>query len=105
MSARNDFGKLAQDVQRRASLVLDTFQAEFVSRAKVHAPVDTGNLRNSIQPQGGARELERRVMVGAEYGIHQEFGTVRQSGTPFMRPTGSELAAPFREAAAKVLKP
>jgi HK97 gp10 family phage protein len=32
-------------------------------------------------------DTEARVTVGAEYGIHQEYGTRHQRGTPFIRPT------------------
>ena len=52
--------------------------------AKEYAPVDTGRLRNSITH---ATEPDA-VYIGTnvEYSIYQEFGTVNQPGTPFLRP-------------------
>lgn len=55
---------------------LDAFAAKVEARAKTVAPVDTGNLKNSIhfwKPQEGVR----RIGDGVEYGIYQELGTSR----------------------------
>ena len=62
------------------------------AQAKGLAPVDTGNLRNSIQavPQG---PLAATVKVGAEYGIYVEFGTYKAPAQPFIVPA-TEAARP-----------
>lgn len=58
--------------------------------AKVFAPVDTGNLRNSISTEiaGDGRFGAMTAEIGptAEYGIYQEFGTSRMPAHPFMGP-------------------
>lgn len=54
------------------------------ARAKVHAPVDTGFLKASINAQYG--HLQAEVTSQAYYGIYQEYGTRYQPGTPHIRP-------------------
>lgn len=43
------------------------------------APVDTGQLRNSIKTKSQVTQegAEAQVFVGAEYGVYVEFGTRR----------------------------
>ena len=75
----------------------------FEGWAKVNAPIDTGFLRNSIQASRANVPLTWWVNVGAEYGIHQEFGTMYQSGTPFMRPAASRVSTSFTNGLLKVM--
>jgi len=55
------------------------------AKAKNLAPVDTGRLRADIVT---VKVSKTTVKVGTnvKYGKFQEFGTVFQSGTPFLRP-------------------
>lgn len=59
----------------------------YENHAKVYAPVDTGRLRNSIEhhPEGDDTMV---IATDVKYAPYQEFGTSRQSGTPFLRPAG-----------------
>lgn len=72
-----------------------------VGQAKNLAPVDTGQLRNSIQyktqKQGsrsgfpGLKEVVKKpadVIIGAsvEHAVYQEFGTKRMKAQPYLRP-------------------
>lgn len=53
--------------------------------AKVLAPVDTGNLMNSIMAeQAGA--LTWRVYANADYAIYVEMGTRKMSARPYLEP-------------------
>jgi HK97 gp10 family phage protein len=55
------------------------------SNAKILAPIDTGNLRNSIKTtQLGINSY--RVSTNVHYAIHQEYGTYKMKAHPFMRP-------------------
>lgn len=55
---------------------------------KQRAPVDTGFLRSSIATEGASPgSLSMRVVVGAEYGAYQEFGTRRHAPRPYTRET------------------
>jgi len=65
---------------------------DVVDYAQASAPVDTGFLRDSIHVEPGDDAMSRNVVVGAFYGVYQEFGTRFQSGTPFLIP-GVEQAA------------
>ena len=72
--------------------------------AKEYAPVDTGRLRNSIthatEPEEGAVYIGTNV----EYGIYQEFGTVNQAGTPFLRPAVENHIDEYKEIVEQELK-
>ena len=70
--------------------------------AKEYAPVDTGRLRNSITH---ATEPDA-VYIGTnvEYGIYQEFGTVYQPGTPFLRPAVENHIEEYKEIVESELK-
>lgn len=80
--------------------------------AKALAPVDTGDLRESISTTivGDGRSGVMAAEIGptVEYGIFQEYGTSTQSGTPYMGPAfdrqvGGFNAALAQAAAAEVL--
>ena len=61
--------KTIEDAERGISETAMLLNTEASSRA----PVDEGNLKNSIQSEIGG--LEATVMVGASYGIFVEYGT------------------------------
>ena len=61
--------KTIDDAKRGISETAMLLNTEASSRA----PVDEGNLKNSIQSEIGG--LEATVMVGASYGIFVEYGT------------------------------
>lgn len=52
--------------------------------AKTRAPVDTGRLRSSITHVSS--DAGAIVGTNTEYAAAQEFGTINQSGTPFLVP-------------------
>ena len=56
---------------------------ERCAAAKARAPVDTGELRNSISAQ--ADGLTARVAADCPYAAAVEFGTSRRAPQPFMR--------------------
>lgn len=62
-------------------------------KAKANAPVDTGNLRDSIT--GEASGLEGTVATGVEYASYQEFGTSRMPAHPYMIPAATAAAPAF----------
>lgn len=71
---------LADTAVRTAAFATEGF-------AKQLAPVDTGNLRNSIMA-ARQRELVYRVTAHADYAIYIEIGTRRRNGAarPFLEP-------------------
>lgn len=63
--------------------------AEFVKdEAKRRSPVDTGNLRGSLNKEvvTEAGEIVGRVGTNVEYAGYVEYGTKRQSAQPYLRP-------------------
>jgi len=79
-------------VIEKAKNVLFRSMAKINELAKIRAPVDTGRLRASIHLYPLAKgEITYTVSDGVEYGIHQEYGTVRMQGTPFLRPSADEV--------------
>jgi len=72
-------------------------------RAKVYAPVDTGRLRNSINHHLQSSDTVV-TETNVEYAIYQEFGTSRQSGTPFLRPAGLNHIAEYKAIIEQSLK-
>ncbi len=70
-------------------------------QAKQRAPKDTGALANSIQGRMTG-DTSGEVSVGVSYGVHQEFGTRFQPGTPYMRPATDAVRPGFLAAVAKI---
>lgn len=74
--------------------------------AKVLAPVDTGNLMNSISTTvtGDGRHGSMTAEIGptAEYGVYQEYGTSTQPGKPFMGPAYDRQIGGYTEALAQI---
>lgn len=62
--------------------------AHLTSEIKSRAPVDTGHLRDSYgyYVESGRSRVTAHVGTNVEYAVHQEYGTVYQSGTPHVRP-------------------
>lgn len=56
--------------------------------AKKLAPVDTGALRRSINTTPAKKSVQATATVGTsiEYGVYQEYGTIKQKAQPFMHP-------------------
>lgn len=73
-----DLGKAPLRIQRKAFQVLDKVLADGSREAQAFAPVDTGNLRNSI-------DWERRAFEG-EFGATAEYAPYVEDGTSRMAP-------------------
>lgn len=74
------------------------------AHAQSNAPVDTGTLRNSIQARriGPAAWV---VEVGADYGVHVEWGTVKMAAQPYLRPAITATQPAFLAAMRRVVYP
>ena len=53
--------------------------------ATMLAPVDTGNLRDSVTYE--VDEDEARVGTNVDYAPHLEYGTVKMAAQPYLRPS------------------
>jgi HK97 gp10 family phage protein len=78
----NKFPVIAAGLRGKVALAVRKTALDIEASAKAAAPVDTGNLQNSILAENTGPG-SARVTVGAEYGIYQEFGTNRMGAQPF----------------------
>lgn len=65
------------------------------SYAKAAAPVDTGNLRNSISHTQISDDTEA-IGTNVEYAPYQEFGTYKMAAHPFLRPAAENHASEYK---------
>lgn len=81
----------------KADQVIDKTAHDIEATSKQLAPVDTGNLKNSI---GVDRTGGLSAVVGptAEYGAHVEYGTATQGPQAYMGPAVDRHAPAFYDA-------
>ena len=112
-SGFEDLNRLSIDLElagavahRRASVAVAKTAASIDSTAKAFAPVDTGNLRNSISHDVKGTEAE--IGPTASYGAHVEYGTSRMAPHAYMGPAldrhGHELQTALEQIAADTLE-
>jgi HK97 gp10 family phage protein len=91
-----------------AKVVLKSL-ADIEADAKQLAPVDTGNLRNSISREitsdtfaGAGGEFGGQVGPTASYGAYVEYGTSRMRPQPYMGPAFTRRVPAFLAAMGKI---
>lgn len=74
--------------------------------AKIIAPVDTGNLRNSISTQivDSRDAIEAVIGPTAEYGIYVEAGTSSMGPQPYMGPAFDRNVSALETALSSLLR-
>ena len=95
-----DLGKVAPRVVKQAGAAVRLATLGTERDAKILAPVDTGNLRNSITSD--IRGLSGAVGPSAHYGRYVEEGTSRMGPQPYMGPATDRNAALFVQAMDKI---
>lgn len=106
--SRSKFGNVKKAVKNATTKTNIQLGVEIASQAKVLAPVDFGQLRNSISASDLSKDYllndsegERaeslkttglkgnEVFVGtsSDHAIYQEYGTIKQPAQPFLRPS------------------
>ena len=89
---------LAETLVPRASAVVRKVAFDTEADAKALAPVDTGNLRNSITTAVTGDGLTAAVVATASYAPFVELGTSRMAPQPFMGPATDRNTPLFHEA-------
>lgn len=79
-----DLGKAVGSAVAQVSTVVRKTAFDIERDAKIFAPVDTGNLRNSISTTAVA--LSAEIGPTAAYGAYVEYGTSRQAPAAYMGP-------------------
>lgn len=84
-------------LQARARAVEAVAKAAYdiEGQAKAVVPVDTGNLKNSIQTEAGESDLTKFVGPHTDYAVHVEYGTYKARAQPYMRPAAERVAPGF----------
>ena len=72
--------------------------------AKKLAPVDTGNLRNSITHEVDDGESAVYIGTNVEYAPYQELGTIHIKAQPFLKPAAPDHANEYRKIIENELK-
>lgn len=98
------FPIIAAQYPEKTSMAVRKAAEDIEARAKEEAPVDTGNLRNSIKTESSSDGLSAAVGTHVEYGIYQEFGTYKMPAHPYMRPAAEAVEPSFIEALKEILK-
>lgn len=95
-----DISQAGQRAHDKAVQVIAKTAAEMSADAKVFAPVDTGNLRNSIGYDTYNQGDESIAEIGptASYGLFVETGTSRMAPKPFMAPAFNRRVTGFEQA-------
>ena len=93
----------------RAAQVVRKTAADIQRDAKILAPVDTGNLRNSISTtttgDGRTESMTAEIGPTANYGIFVELGTRKMRAQPYLFPAADRHEPAFVEAMARLAKP
>lgn len=97
------FKEARAEFRRKAPAVVAKTARDIEASAKDRAPVDTGNLKNSIQAKQVA-PLTWEVHVGAEYGAYVEYGTRRTAAQPFLTPAVELRRPDFEQALRELLQ-
>lgn len=101
-----DLAKAGGAVGALAAVVIKKSAADIERDAKMFAPVDTGNLRNSISHtitgDGRTASISAEIGPTASYGHHVEYGTSTQGPAAYMGPAFDRHAGLFVEALGRI---
>lgn len=91
--------KLTREMKPKASQIVRTYGSMITTSAIKRAPVDTGNLINTISANSKLIDtFTFRIQDGTGYGIFQELGTSKMSARPFLVPAVEEFRQKFLQA-------
>ena len=82
--------KSKRDISKLVAPVVRQNGAELQQKAQRYAPVDTGNLRRSIQLSIKDNEMTAEVAATAEYSAYVEYGTRFMNAQPYAKPAFNE---------------
>jgi HK97 gp10 family phage protein len=100
------FDKLPQlqgQLRQRASAAVRKAAYDIEAHAKTVVPVDTGNLKNSIQTSVEG-DLTAIVGTHVEYAPYVEYGTRRMAAKPYLGPAAEAVRPGFEAAMKSLLK-
>ena len=89
--------EVSEDIKAALLRGLETCGLVAEGYAKKLAPVDTGNLRNSITHDVDDVEPAAYIGTNVEYAPYQELGTIHMKAQPFLKPAVADHANTYRE--------
>ncbi len=97
--------KMTAEAKPKAIRIVKQYGSIITTDAIKRAPVDTGNLINTISSNSKMiEEMIFRVQDATEYGIFQELGTSKMSARPFMFPALEAYRQRFINAFSELFK-
>ena len=96
--------EIANDIKSEILRGLETCGLVAEGYAKKLAPVDTGNLRNSITHDVDDGEPAAYIGTNAEYAPYVCLGTIHMKAQPFLKPAVADHANEYRKIIEKELK-
>ena len=89
--------EIANDIKSALLRWLETCGLVAEGYAKKLAPVDTGNLRNSITHEVDDGESAAYIGTNVEYAPYVCLGTIHMKAQPFLKPAVADHANEFRK--------
>lgn len=89
--------EISADIKSALLRGLETCGLVAEGYAKKLAPVDTGNLRNSITHDVDDGEPAAYIGTNVEYAPYQELGTIHMKAQPFLKPAVADHANTYRK--------
>lgn len=99
----NRLNDLRSELHAEASRVVRKTARDIEAGAKSIVPVDTGNLKNSIQVTE-QDDLNATIGTHVEYAAYVEYGTHRMAAQPYLTPAAERARPSFNEAMERLLK-
>lgn len=96
--------EIANDIKSALLRGLETCGLVAEGYAKKLAPVDTGNLRNSITHDVDDGEPAAYIGTNVEYAPYVCLGTIHMKAQPFLKPAVADHANTYRKIIEKELK-
>ena len=96
--------EVSEDIKAALLRGLETCGLVAEGYAKKLAPVDTGNLRNSITHDVDDEEPSAYIGTNVEYAPYQELGTIHMAAQPFLKPAVADHANEYRKIIENELK-
>lgn len=98
----NRFGELGTRLPQRTADAIRAAVDETAQQARQRAPVDTGELRDSIQGRV-INQFSGEVVATADHAIFQEYGTRFQPAQPYLTPAAEAVRPQYLAAVAKAV--
>jgi HK97 gp10 family phage protein len=95
-------GEVLRAVERATKVALTAAAVLVHGESVVRCPVDTGNLRSSLDYN--VKPDEARVGTNVEYSPYVEYGTVKMAKQPYLRPALDENETKIQRLMAKEYK-